>query len=367
MNADKRTAFQRCTTTQCGPLGRMGRLRRQAVLRLPPAVAVVVAASTLAHTAAAQPTTLPMPQEAGAAARGYESTQYGSSSMEAPPLPLGTAPSADGQPYAERPYAEPSVAPYDDPSLGPQPMPQTMPQTMPQPYAGQPYEEQPYLNVPQAAPFTPLGGDHLPPPPPGPALVPVTPSPGLQLPATVPTIDDFSWILIEKPRPKPIRVQDLITITVDDKNEVFVDQRFNRSRIGQIKAELKEFIRLKDGRLENAAANSPTVDANLQSRLNSQGQIQASEGLKSIVTAKVVDIYPNGNLVLEAKKHVQVNRDNWEYRLTGIIRPEKISRDFTALSEDLADLKITKRQNGKVHHSTKRPWGVVLYDWLSPF
>lgn len=207
---------------------------------------------------------------------------------------------------------------------------------------------------------------------PGPALqalgspdAPVIPNLGLG--ATGQTMQDLSYIVIEKPAPRQIRVHDILTITVDDKSEMIVDNRFNRSRISQLKAELKEFIRLKDGRLENAASNAPTIDSNLQSRLNSQGQIQSSEGIKYIVAATVVDIRPNGNLVLEAKKRVRANNDVWEYRLTGEIRPEKISRDFTGISEDIANMYIEKNQVGKVHQSTKRPWGVVLYDWLSPF
>lgn len=181
------------------------------------------------------------------------------------------------------------------------------------------------------------------------------------------TMRELSWIVTEKPAPRQIRIHDILTITVDDKSEMIVDNRFNRSRLSQLKAELKEFIRISDGTLENAASNSPKIDANLQSRLNSQGQIQSSEGIKYIVAATVVDIRPNGNLVLEAKKRVRANNDIWEYRLTGEIRPDKINRDFTAISEDIANMYIEKNQAGKVHQSTKRPWGVVLYDWLSPF
>ena len=315
----------------------MTRSLSQRLARHRPAVSAVLAGllGFVATTAAAQtPTPLPPP------------------TVEPPVLEV---PPASRTPLEIPGTSRSPYAPAPAPSYTPQ-------QYTPQP----PVAEQPYA-TPGLSLGAELGAERLPPPVPLQPLPSVASPPVILLPEAPPTIDDFSWILIEKPRPRPIRVHDIITITVDDKNEVFVDNRFNRSRIGQIKAELKEFIRLGEGRLLNAAANSPTVDANLQSRLNSQGQIQASEGIKSIVAARVVDIQPNGNLVLEARKHVRTNRDTWEYRLTGIIRPEKITRDFTAVSEDLADLKIEKTQGGKVHQSTKRAWGVVLYDWLSPF
>ena len=81
----------------------------------------------------------------------------------------------------------------------------------------------------------------------------------------------------------------------------------------------------------------------------------------------VVDIRPNGNLVLEARKTFQLEDDAWEYSLTGILRVEDILANNTALSENIALLNIYKRRRGKVHNSTRRAWGVKLYDIIFPF
>src|SRR5690606_20274914 len=114
--------------------------------------------------------------------------------------------------------------------------------------------------------------------------------------------------------------------------------------------------------LANAALNQPTIDANLQSRLNSTGQSTEQEGIRYRIAATVVDILPNGNLVLEARKSIRTNRDVWEYSLTGMLRFEDVDANNTASSEDIANLNIVKRMHGKVYDSTKRPWGIRLYD-----
>jgi flagellar L-ring protein precursor FlgH len=85
------------------------------------------------------------------------------------------------------------------------------------------------------------------------------------------------------------------------------------------------------------------------------------------IAATVVDVLPNGNLVLEAQKEIQTNREVWTYTLTGTIRSQDINRDNTALSENIANLQIKKTQSGKVYDSTKRPWGTRLYDMFFPF
>ncbi len=180
---------------------------------------------------------------------------------------------------------------------------------------------------------------------------------------------DYSWIHIDPVQPRIIKVHDLITIIVDEKSEVTVRSTFNRQRTGTLKAELKEFIRINEsGNLGNAAeTSSPTIDANLAGRIQSRGNLEDSEGVRFRITATVVDVLPNGNLVLEARKSVRSNKDVWEYSLTGILRSEDVNRDNTALSENMANKIIEKRQRGKVYDSTKRPWGIRVYDFIFPF
>lgn len=181
-------------------------------------------------------------------------------------------------------------------------------------------------------------------------------------------VRDYSWIYIDAPEVREIQVHDIITILVDEKSEVTLKSKYDRRRNGTLKAELKDFIRLNDaGNLSNAAANKPAIDTKIQSRLNSNGQLVDQEGIRYRIAATVVDILPNGNVVLEARKTIRSNRDVWEYSLTGVLRSEDINRDNTALSENIANLNIVKTQRGKVYDATKRPWGILLYDLLSPF
>ncbi len=181
-------------------------------------------------------------------------------------------------------------------------------------------------------------------------------------------IRDYSWIYIDQPQPREIKVHDIITIVVDENSEVTQNARYTRQRMGQIKAELKEFMRIDDaGNLATAAADSPTIDGTLQSRLQSAGDTINREGIRYRIAATVVDVMPNGHLVLEARKSIRANYDVWEYTLTGILRPDDVNRDNTALTENVANLDIVKRQRGRVFDATKRPWGIYLWDQLMPF
>ena len=205
--------------------------------------------------------------------------------------------------------------------------------------------------------------------PPGPVTLPLgPPPPDFFAPPPVLHVRDYAWAYVGIPEPREILVHDIITIIVSEKAEVSAQSRFNRQRNGNLKAELKEFMRFDDnGHLATAAPNQPTIDANLQGRLQSTGQSLDQESIKYRIAATVVEVYPNGNIILEARKSISNNRDLWEYSLTGTLRPQDIAPDNTALSENIANLVIQKKSRGKVYASTQRPWGIRLYDALSPF
>lgn len=217
------------------------------------------------------------------------------------------------------------------------------------------------------------------PPAAAPAMAPAAATPGSAqgLPAgTVasPTghtplrIRDMSWIYIEPPKARKVRVHDIVTVIVSENSESTQNSRFNRQRNAQLQAQLRQFVRINSsGNLDTAANQSPQINGQLRSQLQSFGTAIDQEGLKYRIAATVVDVLPNGTLILEARKSITNNRDLWEYSLTGRIRSEDVLANNTVLSENVADMVIAKRDYGKVRDSTKRGLLMTLYDWLLPF
>ena len=200
-----------------------------------------------------------------------------------------------------------------------------------------------------------------------PASANATFSPDIQ-PTQPLSVRDYSWTYIDAPQQREIQLHDIVTILVDEKSELLVQSRYNRQRNASFKAQLKEFVRLSDDlNITTAAPDSPTIDATLRGRLQSDGSVTDREGIRYRIAATVVGVLPNGNVVLEARKAIRSNDGLWEYTLTGTIASRDIKRDYTAVSETIANLKIEKRQSGKTADASQRPWGMWLYDKLSPF
>lgn len=178
---------------------------------------------------------------------------------------------------------------------------------------------------------------------------------------------DLSLVFIDSPPPpSEIKVHDIITIEVDEKAEVIVNSRFNRQRNGSFTADLTKFLLMNNGNLEGIDTDIG-IDGSLQNRLQALGTSTDSEGITYKIGATVVDVLPNGNLVLEARKSIRSNQDFFEYRLTGTVPASSVSSQRTVRTEKFADLDIIRKQKGKIFDSTKVNWGTRILDVIFPF
>jgi flagellar L-ring protein precursor FlgH len=79
-------------------------------------------------------------------------------------------------------------------------------------------------------------------------------------------------------------------------------------------------------------------------------------------------VKPNGNLVLEAKKNVQIGDDEgYTISLTGECRGEDVTPQNTVLSTQVADAEIKVENRGAAKDASQRGWLKKLGDKLRLF
>jgi flagellar L-ring protein precursor FlgH len=86
------------------------------------------------------------------------------------------------------------------------------------------------------------------------------------------------------------------------------------------------------------------------------------------ITVTVVRRLPNGNLVVQGQKWVNINQGSEYVRLQGIIRPIDIAPDNTIPSSEVADARIAYGQNGALADANRPGLLARFFDspWL-PF
>ena len=93
-----------------------------------------------------------------------------------------------------------------------------------------------------------------------------------------------------------------------------MQSRFDRQKTSSLVAELKEFVRLDDNGRLVALGPERTDDRRRRAGPASRrtGTSPTGRGIRYRIAAEVVDVLPNGNVVLEARKSIRSNRDVWE-------------------------------------------------------
>ena len=89
--------------------------------------------------------------------------------------------------------------------------------------------------------------------------------------------------------------------------------------------------------------------------------------LTGSVAVSVVEVMPNGNLVLRGEKQLALTEGSEIIQVAGIIRPDDVSPSNTVQSKRLANAQIAYRGSGDLANATKAGWGTSTLLKIWPF
>lgn len=186
------------------------------------------------------------------------------------------------------------------------------------------------------------------------------------------TLESCSYIFRTLPpeaRPRELEVNDIVTVLVDFRSRFLSEGDAESRKTASLAAVLADWIKLDDGSLKPAtqADGDPTITANLNSQFRAQSDVELSDSLTFSIAARIVDIRPNGNLVIEAHQTIRNNEERWRISLTGVVRREAIQADRTVSSDAIYDLQVDKDELGQVRDGYARGWLGKFYDRYKPF
>lgn len=183
------------------------------------------------------------------------------------------------------------------------------------------------------------------------------------------TLDQASWIYRPPEEPRELRLYDIIVVLVDEKAEVTSEGEMDRRKKADGTFVLKDWISLAGLNLKPAAQEEgePAITGQMQGKFRSEAGLETRDSIKFQIACRVVDIRPNGNLVLEGRRSIRNNSDAWETWLFGVIRADDVLPNNTVLSKNVDALRIIKRESGHVRDGYRRGWFTRWLDRFQPF
>ena len=93
-----------------------------------------------------------------------------------------------------------------------------------------------------------------------------------------------------------------------------------------------------------------------------------SNSLNGSITVTVHGIMPNGNLIVEGEKWVNINQAHEYVKLQGVVRPRDIGAYNTIYSTQVADARISYGGRGTNAQSNSPGWAArILLNPIWPF
>ncbi len=99
-----------------------------------------------------------------------------------------------------------------------------------------------------------------------------------------------------------------------------------------------------------------------QREFTGTGDSAQSNSLSGEITVMVVDIYPNGNLLVRGEKILGLNQGSEFIRIAGIVRPQDVSANNEVLSGKLANSRIYYGGGGVIAEANTKGWLSRFFD-----
>lgn len=162
-------------------------------------------------------------------------------------------------------------------------------------------------------------------------------------------------------------VGDLLTVLVSESTDV--DQRDDRALSKSAGTGGTFDLTGQAG----GALGSQAADAALDFSGSSNRKFDGSASYRSArqisdrITVSVVDVMPNGNLVINGTRQVEVGRDQRDLLISGIVRPIDVGPDNTVHSRFVSELRVSYTSEGPDSRFTNQGWLSRITNRVWPF
>jgi flagellar L-ring protein precursor FlgH len=173
-------------------------------------------------------------------------------------------------------------------------------------------------------------------------------------------IEGASLYAIPALTPRKFKAEDLVTIIVRQQKKYEADAEQETKRKWNLSGKVSDWFRFYDDAKhlgqDKMTNGKPGAQFDYKNNFKNEGTNDREDKFTTRVTARVIDVKPNGNLVLEATVEEQHDEETASVTLTGTCRSVDVTADNTVLSTQVADLKIVEKNRGAVRDATTRGW-----------
>ncbi|MCW5756873.1 MAG: flagellar basal body L-ring protein FlgH [Phycisphaeraceae bacterium] len=182
----------------------------------------------------------------------------------------------------------------------------------------------------------------------------------------------LSLFAVRPPEPRTLQRHDLVTIIVNESSTMKSEQSLETTKSTDASARLGAVLSiddLLDLRLRGNAniSNLELLRYAAQRNFAGDGEYERKDRITDRITATVIDVKPNGVIVLEARRYTATDDESKTFILSGLCRTEDVTQQNTIQSNQLADLRLEVRHEGNIRQSASKGPLTRFMEWILPF
>jgi len=178
--------------------------------------------------------------------------------------------------------------------------------------------------------------------------------------------NDKSMLFTDK---KARYVNDIVTIIIAEAAQGGNKASTGTSRDSSTSATIDTFFGLENSVIGSNAnmGGKIALGGKHANSLKGEGDTSRNNTLIARISARVIRVLDNGNLLIEGRRQVTVNAEDQYLIIGGIIRPQDITAENTIASQYISDARIVYTGEGVINDKMRPGWMTRVVDWVWPF
>ena len=157
-------------------------------------------------------------------------------------------------------------------------------------------------------------------------------------------------------------VGDTLTINLVEKTAATKNANSSASRDSEISASIPTMTKVPLKYLQGLDLAASTGNT-----FSGKGASSANNNFTGTITVTVIDVYPNGNLLVSGEKRVAINQGDEFIRFSGVVNPMHVSAANAVNSTQVADARIEYKGSGYIDDAQQMGWLTRFFQVISPF
>ncbi len=174
-------------------------------------------------------------------------------------------------------------------------------------------------------------------------------------------------------QPRASQKHDRVTIVINEKTTARHEAGTDTSKETEFGWSFEKLFKITKDRDGDIIAlpfpdvRKPELAVETERTHEAEGETDTTSTAQTVLSGEVIDVRPNGHLIVEARSSVTIGEEERTVIFTGRVDPTTLLADNSVDAKYVMDRAVKFEGQGNISDATKRGWLAKVFDYLSPF